>query len=101
MQRYDLPFFCHAAECGLPYPWMQDKLESARELLYDIENLSLAERGELWDLLNFVMTDFQSDWAPAKTKLIRAKLAEVSKASREVLLDFTAKVGAEAMKSKS
>ena len=101
MQHYDLPFFCHAAECGLPYPWMQDKLETVRELLFDIENLALAEREELWDLLNFVMTDPRSDWAPAKTKLIGAKLAKVSKASREVLLDFTAKVAAEVMKSKS
>jgi hypothetical protein len=101
VQHYDLPFFCHAAECGLPYPWMQDKLETACELLFDIENLSLAEREELWDLLNFVMTDPRSHWAPAKTELIRAKLEKVGKASREVLLDFTAKVGAEVMKSKS
>jgi hypothetical protein len=100
-QHYDLPFFCHAAQCGLPYPWMQDKLETARELLYDMENLSLEERGELWDLLNFVMSDPRSDWAPAKTKLIRAKLAKVSEASREVLLDFTTKVAVEVLKSRS
>ncbi|MGA7795341.1 MAG: DUF2321 domain-containing protein [Candidatus Acidiferrales bacterium] len=99
-QHYDLPFFCHAPECGLPYPWMQDKLETAHELLYDIENLSLDERDELWDLLRFVMSDPKSDWAPAKTKLITIKLAKVSKASRDVLLDFTAKVAAEVMKSK-
>jgi hypothetical protein len=98
-QRYELPFFCHAPECGLPYPWMHDKLETARELLYDMENLSLDERDELWDLLKFVMSDPKSDWAPAKTKLIRIKLAKVSQASQEVLLDFTAKVAAEVIKS--
>jgi len=101
MRHYDLPFFCHASECGLPYPWMQDKLETARELLYDMENLSFNERNELWNLLNFVMSDPKSEWVPAKIKLIAIRLAKVSKASREVLLDFTAKVAAEVMKSKS
>ncbi len=100
-QRYDLPFFCHAPECGLPYPWIEDKLETVRELLYDIENLSRDERDELWDLLNFVMSDPTSEWAPAKIRLVRDRLAKVSKASREVLLDFTAKVAAEVMKLKS
>jgi hypothetical protein len=79
---------------------MQDKLETARELLYDIENLSIEERDELWALLKFVMSDPKSDWAPVKTKLIGIKLAKVSKVSRDVLLDFTAKVAAEVTKSK-
>jgi hypothetical protein len=79
---------------------MQDKLETARELLYDIENLSLDERNELWNLLKFVMSDPKSDWAAAKTTLIGIKLAKVSKASREVLLDFTARVAAEVGKAK-
>ena len=80
---------------------MQDKLETARELLYDMENLSFNERDELWNLLTFVMSDPKSAWVPAKIKLIANRLAKVSKASREVLLDFTAKVAAEVMKSKS
>jgi hypothetical protein len=98
-QEYDLPLFCHTPECGLAYPWMQDKLETARELLYDLENLSRDERGELWELLKFVMTDPKSEWTPAKTKVIAIKLAKVSKASRDVLLDFTAKVAAAVTKS--
>jgi hypothetical protein len=99
VRHYELPFFCHAPECGLAYPWMQDRLETARELLFDIENLSLEERDELWDLLNFVMSDPKSHFAPAKTKLICIKLANVSKASREAVLGFTAKVAAEVMRS--
>ena len=101
LQNYDLPFYCRAPECGRPYPWMLDKVETARELLYDIENLSQDERDELWDLLSFVMSDPKSGWALAKTKLIGIKLAKVSKASREALLDFIAKVAAEVMKSNS
>jgi hypothetical protein len=99
VQHYELPLFCYASECGLPYPWMQDKLDTAHELLYDNNNLSLAELDELWELLKFVMSDPNSEWAPAKTKLITMKLARVNKASREFLLDFTAKVAAEVAKS--
>jgi hypothetical protein len=100
LQHYDLPFFCHAPNCGLAYPWMQDKLETARELLYDIENLALDERDELWDLLKFVMCDPKSEWAQAKTELACIKLVGASKASRDVLLDFTARVAAQVIKSK-
>ena len=99
MRHYDLPFFCPAPECGIAYPWMQDRLETARELLDDTENLSVDERDEVWDLLKFVMSDPKSDWVPAKTKLVCAKLAKVSTASRDILLDFTAKVAAEVAKS--
>lgn len=98
-QHYELPFFCYGSECGLPYPWMQDKLDTAHELLYDNKNLSLAELDELWGLLKFLMSDPNSEWAPAKTKLITMKLAKVNKASREFLLDFTAKVAAGVAKS--
>jgi len=98
--HYDLPFFCHSPECGHPYPWMQDKLETARELLYDLDNLSLGERDQVWELLKVVMSDPNSEWAEAKTELIGIKLAKVSRVSRDVLLDFTAKVAAAVMKSK-
>ncbi len=98
-QDYELPFFCHAPECGLAYPWMEDKLDTARELLYDNNNLSRGELDELWELLKFVICNPKSDWAPAKTKLVAIKLATVNKASREFLLDFTAKVTAEVAKS--
>lgn len=99
VRHYDLPFFCPAPECGIAYPWMQDRLETARELLDDTENLSLDERAEVWDLLKFAMSDPKSDWVQAKTKLIRTKLAKVSTASRDILLDFAAKVAAEVAKS--
>lgn len=99
LQHYPLPFFCYASECGLPYPWMQDKLGTAHELLHDNNNLSFAELDELWELLRFVMSDPNSEWAPAKTKLITMKLAKVNKESREFLLDFTAKVAAEVAKA--
>ena len=99
LQSYELPFLCHASECGLPYPWMQDEWDTAQELLYDNHDLSLAERDELWELMKFVMSDPKSDLAAAKTGLIATKLAKVNKTSREFLLDFIVKTAAEAPES--
>jgi hypothetical protein len=98
-QHYQLPLICHAPECGLAYPWMEDKLDTARELLYDNNNLSRGELDELWELLKFVICNPKSEWAAAKTKLVAIKLATANKASREFLLDFTAKAAAEVAKS--
>jgi hypothetical protein len=37
---YECPSFCH--RCGHPYPWMDDKLRTAHELLFHAEKLSCA-----------------------------------------------------------
>jgi hypothetical protein len=101
VQHYEIPLFCHGSECGLAYPWMQAKLDTAQELLDTVENLSLEDREELWDLLKFVLSDPKSALTPAKTKLLDIKLAKkVGKASRDIVMDFTAKVTAELLKSK-
>ena len=46
------PAFCH--NCGKPYPWMEDRLQTAKELLYHDDKLSLEEREKLWGLLQYV-----------------------------------------------
>jgi hypothetical protein len=52
------PSFCH--NCGEPYPWMEDRLRIAKELLDHDDKLSLEEREKLWDLLRYVMSDPKS-----------------------------------------
>jgi hypothetical protein len=94
--HYQLPLHCHG--CGRAYPWMQDRLETARELLEHDDRLSLDERNQLWGLLQYVMSDPKADLVPAKRKLIEIKLGKAAQATREVLLDFLAKVAAESLK---
>jgi hypothetical protein len=77
---------------------MQDRLETARQLLYNDDKLTLEERNELWDLLKYVMSDPKSDLVPAKRKLISIKLGRAAAATRELLLDFSAKFAAEMSK---
>jgi len=71
-----IPKFCH--KCGKPYPWMEDRLQTAKELLYHDDKLSQEDREKLWDLLQYVMSDPKSDLVPAKRKLIDIKLGKAT-----------------------
>jgi hypothetical protein len=95
---FELPLFCYAPGCGRPYPWMREKLETARELLDNDDKLSLEQRESLWGDLKYVMSDPKADLVPAKWTLIKIKLEKAGKAVREPLLDLTAKVIAEVAK---
>lgn len=93
---YVLPFYCY--KCGQAYPWMEDRLQTAKELLRHDDKLTLEERERLWGLLQYVMSDPKSDMAPAKKKLFEIGIAKALPATREFLLDFMAKLGAEMLK---
>jgi hypothetical protein len=95
--NYEAPTFCY--KCGKPYPWMQDRLQTAKELLYHDDKLSLEEREKLWGLLQYVMSDPKSDMAPAKRKLFEIGIAKALPATREFFLDLMVKLGAEMLKS--
>ncbi len=92
----EAPSFCH--KCGKPYPWMEDRLQTAKDLLYHDDKLSLEEREKLWGLLQHVMSDPKSNLAPAKKKLFEIGIGNALPATRELLLDFMAKLGAQMMK---
>jgi hypothetical protein len=47
---YDCPSFCHG--CGKPYPWMDDKLRTAKDLLFHDDALTFEEHKELWACCN-------------------------------------------------
>lgn len=91
-----VPAFCH--NCGKPYPWMEDRLQTAKELLYHDDKLSLEEREKLWGLLQYVMSDPKSDMVPAKKKLFEIGIAKAAAGTRDVLLDLLAKYAAEMSK---
>ena len=93
---YTLPLYCY--KCGSPYPWMADRLQTAKELLDHDDKLSLDEREKLWGQLQYVMSDPKSDLAPAKRKLFEIGISKSLPATREFFLDLMAKLGAEMMK---
>jgi hypothetical protein len=87
------PSFCH--KCGHAHPWTQERLDTARELLYHDDKLTIEERNKLWDLLQYVMSDPKSDLVPAKRKLIEFNVVKAAAATREFVLDLMAKYAKE------
>jgi hypothetical protein len=93
---YIVPAFCHG--CGRPYPWMEDKLRTAKDLLFHDDKLTFQERTELWDLLKYVMSNPKADLAPAKSKLIMLKIQKAAVPIRDFVTDVIAKYAAEMSK---
>jgi hypothetical protein len=93
---YTLAFYCY--KCGHQYPWMEDRLGTAKELLNHDDKLTLDEREKLWGLLQYVMSDPKSDLVPAKKKLIQLALGNALPATRDFMLEFMAKYAAEMSK---
>jgi hypothetical protein len=71
---------------------MEERLRTARELLRHDDKLTLADRNELWDLLQYVMSDPKADLVPAKKKLIEIKLGKATGYVRDAVLDLMAKI---------
>ena len=74
---------------------MEERLRTAHELLRHDDQLTLEERNELWDLLQYVMSDPKADLVPAKKKLIEIKLGKATGYVREAVLDLIAKIATE------
>lgn len=94
--RYVRPDFCHG--CGRPYPWMQDKLQTARRLLDKDDKLTYEDREELWGDLQYVMSNPRADLVPAKKKLIEINIGKAGTLVRELFTDIVAKTTAEVLK---
>jgi hypothetical protein len=93
---YECPSFCHG--CGHPYPWMEDKLRTARDLLFHDDQLSYEERTELWGLLRYVMSSPKAELAPAKSKLIAIRIQKAAAPIKDFVTDLLAKYAAEMSK---
>jgi hypothetical protein len=93
---YKLSYFCH--KCGHPYPWMEERLRTARDMLDQDDKLTEDDRKALWSDLKYVMSDPMADLVPEKKKLISFKLGKATDWVREALLDLVAKTAAEIVK---
>jgi hypothetical protein len=93
---YECPSFCHS--CGKPYPWMDEKLRTAKQFLYHDDKLTPEDRKELWELLQYVMSNPKAELTPAKSRLISFKIEKATQPIREFVLDLMAKYGAEMSK---
>lgn len=95
-EEYARPQYCHG--CGRPYPWMEDRLRTALDLLRHDDKLTQADRTDLYDDLQYVMADPKADLFPAKKRLIEIKLGKATPYVKEAILDLIAKIAAEIVK---
>lgn len=94
--NYECPSFCH--RCGKPYPWMEDKLRTAKDLLFQDDKLTYEDKKELWGLLQYVMSNPKAELAKGKSKLLAIKIQEAAEPIKEFVTDFLAKYAAEMSK---
>jgi hypothetical protein len=94
--EYVRPSFCY--KCGRPYPWQEERLDTARELLYHDDKLTLDDRTKLWELLKDVMSNPTDDLVPAKRRLIDFNLAKAGQVTKDVLTELIVKTIAEIVK---
>lgn len=94
---FSRPRFCH--RCGKPYPWTEDALRTARELLAHDDKLSPDERNQILDDMEYIISDPKGDLVATKKKLLDFKLEKVKAPIREAVLDFMAKLAVELVKS--
>jgi hypothetical protein len=93
---YSRPDFCHG--CGHPYPWMKNRLDTARALLKHADKLSADDQNELWDCLQYVVSNPRGELAPAKKKLTEVILEKGPPFLKEAVLELFAKIAVESMK---
>ena len=95
-EEYSRPQYCRG--CGAPYPWMENRLRTALDLLRHDDKLTQADRTDLYEDLKYVMADPKADLFPAKKRLIEIKLAKATPYVKDGILDLIAKIAAEIVK---
>ncbi len=82
------PNFCHA--CGAPYPWTERRIEAAKALADEFENLSSAEKEKLKRSLDDLYRDTaNTEVATFRFKKLMAKVGQESYAAmKEILISI-------------
>lgn len=86
------PAFCH--ECGRPYPWTERRIESARELANDFEELSTDDREKLKEaVVDVVVASPKTEVSAGRFKKIMGKVkSEGANAMKTILYDVLGEV---------
>ncbi|MDR7451568.1 MAG: DUF2321 domain-containing protein [Armatimonadota bacterium] len=79
------PNFCH--NCGEPYPWTERKIQSAKALADEFDDLSSSEREKLKQSLDDLYRDTpQTEVAAVRFKKIMAKVGKESYAAMKEII---------------
>ena len=84
---FPAPAFCH--NCGAPYPWTESRLQAARELAQELEDLTDDERETLAENLDDIVADTpRTTLAATRWKRVLSRAGPVvADAFRQILVD--------------
>ena len=87
-RRYTVPKYCYF--CGNPYPWTQQSLEAAKELILEDESLSELEKDNLSNSLPDIITETPKTSLAATRfkKALRSAGNFTADALRQFVIDF-------------
>jgi hypothetical protein len=96
-EKYKPPAFCH--NCGQPYPWTKGRLEAAKELAQEAENLDEQEREQLARSLDDIIRDTpRTQVAANRFKRLMAKAGRgTAQAMREIVVDIATEAAKKAI----
>jgi hypothetical protein len=85
--EYELPSYCH--NCSAPYPWMETKLQAARELADEVDDLAPEERDKLKGTLDDLVADTpRTALAATRFKRLATKAGPaIAEGFRHILVD--------------
>jgi hypothetical protein len=97
LQEYESPSFCHS--CGKPFPWTLSKLEAAKELANEMDELSLEERERLkMSIDDLVASNPKTEVAAVRYKKIMSRVGREAAASmRSILTDILSEAAKKAL----
>ena len=86
---YDVPAFCY--NCGKPFPWTQSRLDSAKELIAEMDELTSDEQEKFNNSLPNILSETpQTPLAATRINKYLAKIAPVSKEGiKQLFFDIT------------
>lgn len=89
---YSVPAFCY--NCGNPYPWTELKIQTAHELVQEIENLSDEDKNILTQSIDDIVKDSPKTTLAATRfkKIISRTGKEVAGGLRTILIDIVSEM---------
>lgn len=96
-RAYRVPLFCH--ECGKPYPWTNNAIEAAKELIAEANELKAEEKESLNKTVIELVGDTPGTHAAAVRfkKLIPKVGKEVGEALRKIVVDIASEATKKAL----
>jgi hypothetical protein len=93
---YVPPSFCH--NCGKPYPWTEAKLNAARELADELDQLTVSEKETLKSLGDIIRDTTRTQVAATRFKKLMVKAgAQAAGVFRDLIVDIASETAKKAI----